>query len=440
MRPGELVPSRIGARGLPGVRRGQLLHRRCRGGGRVQVCRLLVPLWRFKRHGYRLRGGALRARRVVYGRRLCGPLLVHARLSFYLGNFGRVQRGHRDVPHLRGGEFMRGWREPARCVQLRRRLLFSSRGGDKLCWYIWLLCDLWRRKFVRGQRGGANALLVQRWICFNGDNVEWVRDNHGDVRHLRRGGQVSRSFRAALAVCMQCRILLARGRDDGVYRDHPILHALWCRKLMRRHRRCASGMHVHAGIFFNLGDIERVHNKHGELWDVRGRILVCWRCRAARGMHVHAGIFLSRGSGHELCGYGGVLHDLHWRKLLRRYIISARGLQLHTGVLLGCGSGHELCGYGRLLRVLWRRKLVRGQRCGTRVVYMQRWVCVNGDNVQRVQHNDGDVYSLRGGGQVFRGRRAARAVFMQRWVLLIIAHVHRMRGQQRDMHCLRRRS
>ena len=96
------------------------------------------------------------------------------------------------------------------------------------------MCGLWRRQIVFGERGRASALLVQWWVCVDSDNVQFMQYNHGDVRGLRDGEQVFGGCRAAHALCLQRRVLLARGRDDGVYRDHRILHALHRGVFLRR--------------------------------------------------------------------------------------------------------------------------------------------------------------------------------------------------------------
>ena len=139
---------------------------------------------------------------------------------------------------------------------------------------------------------------------------------------------------------------------------------------------------------------------------------------------------------------GLVPHDRlrRWERVCRR-VRAARRVFLQRWLRLHIDNNHELrrCYWNmRPLRVwlLLRREWRPAHR-----VLLLPWVCVNGDNIQRVCHDVFDLLHERlRGGECVRGRiGAARALYVQPWVFVLINHDHRMRWQHRDMHCVRRR-
>lgn len=176
---------------------------------------------------------------------------------------------------------------------------------------------MWRWVQLRRRSRSGCVVYVLGGIreCF--DDVQYVHDQHWDLRCVHSGQQVFWGPRAATSVCLFRWILLSRGSYNDMHWNGCKLHFFVRRRILVRRQRCsASSMHMLRWICFDCHVLDLLHGDVVYLPDfrlqragqrVRGR--VCATLTMQLHFRVHIIIHYDR----RLCTYHWHVHHVRRR-------------------------------------------------------------------------------------------------------------------------------
>ena len=297
------------------------------------------------------------------------------------------------VPHDR----LRRWERVCRRVRAARRVFLQRwlrlhiDNNHELRRCYWNMRPLRVWLLLRREWRPAHRVLLLPWVCINRGGIQLLRHYVFNVPHerLRRGECVRGRIGAAHVLYVQPRVFVDIDHDHGMRWQHRDMHCLRRRPQLRGGQRASGRVQLRRRVCIDIHNVKRLRHDVGIVPYDRLRCgqRVCRRVRAA------CDVFLQ-----------------HW-------------LRVHVD------NDDELRWSQRHMRRVWVGLLLQWERRPAHRVLLLPWVCVNGDNIQRVCHDVFDLLHERlRGGECVRGRiGAACPMYMQPWVRVHIDHDHRMR-------------
>ena len=288
------------------------------------------------------------------------------------------------------------WHERQGSVHLLSWLCKPGPWGHHMRWeYNLVQCNrVRRRERVRGRLQSTRGVYLRRGLRVA------VNSNCGVQWHRR----IMRRVHCWLLLRGQCvptrclhlyaRLLFSRRCRHDLRGNGRVVRGLYGQQVMRRRRRPASRVLMHAGICVDERDIERVHDDDGDLFDMSRGLLVRGRHWTTRCVHMHERVLLGCGYRDVVRWYDGVVRDVYRGELMCRCCGPTIIVYMQCGVLFASRCRYDVRWHVSIVYIMLGWQFVLRQRHPASGVHVYCGVRLDRSGVERVHDDDRDVCNM----------------------------------------------
>ncbi len=232
---------------------------------------------------------------------------------------------------------------------------------------------------------------------------------------------------------------------ERLRRYHCDVHGgrMWCGQRMRGRRSAARYLFLQPWVRLFVDNHHRVRGCHRHMRHVWGRLELCWERRPGGRVFLLGWVCLDRDELRRLCHNFFNLLDKRLRRgqrvCGRRSAASYLFMQPWLFVFVDDVQRMRRC--HRHVRRLWGRLELRREWRPSRCVHVLSRLCVYCDELKRLRRYNRDMRDewLRRGQRVCWRNSAACHLQLQPWLLLFVDNHHRLHGNHELLHRVWRR-